>query len=289
VAETFDHLYAILTTLEVLKQYLEQLQVRATVLGNQFLYYAPGRAAARVAPDVMVIFGVEPGGRDSFKTWEEGQVPAVIFEITSESTQKIDQGSKKDKYALLEVQEYWLFDPKGEWIAEQLRGYRLVSTEEEGEITNSYTPIEDSISEVLELRLQVEGSLIGFYRQDNGEKLLIPSELAAQLRSTVVRLEMERQARERAEQDAQGERQAREQAEQQAQQEQQAREQESLRANQAEQQAQQERQAREQAEQQAQQERQAREQAEQQAQQERQRREALAERLRQLGFDPDSE
>jgi Uma2 family endonuclease len=23
------------------------------------------------------------------------------------------------------VQEYWLFDPKGEWIAEQLKGYRL--------------------------------------------------------------------------------------------------------------------------------------------------------------------
>jgi Uma2 family endonuclease len=247
VAETFDHLYALLTTLEVLKQYLEQLQVRATVLGNQFLYYVPGQPTARVAPDVMVILGVEPGGRDSFKTWEEGQVPAVIFEVTSKSTQKIDQGSKKDKYALLGVQEYWLFDPKGEWIAEKLWGYRLVGTEEEGEITHSYVPIEDSVSQVLALRLQAEGTLIGFYRQDNGEKLLIPSELAAELRSTVMRLK------------------------------------------QAEQNAQQERQAREQAEQNAQQERQAREQAEQNAQQERQRREALAQRLRELGFDPDSE
>ena len=36
VAETFDHLYALLITLEVLKQYLAGQQ--ATVLGNQFLY-----------------------------------------------------------------------------------------------------------------------------------------------------------------------------------------------------------------------------------------------------------
>ena len=237
VAETFAHLYAILTTLEVLRQYLEGQQ--ATVLANQFLYYAPGIRTARVAPDVMVIFGVQPGGRDNFKTWEEGQVPAVIFEITSAATAKIDQGSKMDKYALLGVQEYWLFDPKGEWIAEKLRGYRLQSTEEEGEFVNSYSPIPDNVSEVLQLRLQVEESLIGFYRLDNGQKLLIPSELAAQLRTTVSQLAEERQARNEAER-------------------------------------------------QAEQERQARNEAERQAEQERQRREALAERLRTLGFDPDS-
>lgn len=245
VAETFAHLYAILTTLEVLRQYLEGQQ--ATVLANQFLYYAPGIRNARVAPDVMVIFGVEPGGRDNFKTWEEGQVPAVIFEMTSAATRKIDQGSKMSKYALLGVQEYWLFDPKGEWMTEQLQGYRLQSTEEEGEFNNSYSLIVDNLSEVLQLQLQAEQALIGFYRLDNGQKLLIPSELAAELRATTVHLEQERQARQ--------------QAEQQAQQERQAREQESLRANQAEQQVQQERQARE----------------------------ALAERLRKLGFDPDSE
>lgn len=89
MAETFDHLYALLITLEVLKQYLHGQQ--ATVLGNQFLYYAQGYPRARTAPDVMVIFGVEPGGRDSFKIWEEGTVPSVIFEITSPSTRIKDE------------------------------------------------------------------------------------------------------------------------------------------------------------------------------------------------------
>lgn len=193
VAETFLHLYAILTTLEVLRQYLEGQQ--ATVLANQFLYYAPGVPTARVAPDVMVIFEVEPGGRDNYKTWEEGQVPAVIFEITSASTQKKDREDKMTLYSLLGVQEYWLFDPKGEWIQQKLQGYRLETLVEDGEFVNRYTLIEDGMSQPLNLRLQVEGALIGFYRLDNNQKLLIPSELAAEL-------EQERQVRQRSEQRA---------------------------------------------------------------------------------------
>jgi Uma2 family endonuclease len=171
VAETYDHLYALLTTLEVLKQYLTGRQ--ATVLADQFLYYAQGFPRLRIAPDVMVIFDVEPGGRDNYKTWEEGQVPVVIFEMTSKGTQDQDKTFKKTLYEQLGVLEYWLFDPKGEWIEEKLQGYRL-----RGE---TYESITDSRSEPLQLRLVVEGKLIGFYREDTGEKLLIPDELAQAL------------------------------------------------------------------------------------------------------------
>ncbi|MBW4657909.1 MAG: Uma2 family endonuclease [Drouetiella hepatica Uher 2000/2452] len=180
VAETFDHLYALLVTLEVLRQYLTGRQ--ATVLGNQFLYYAQGFPRLRVAPDVMVIFGVEPGGRDTYKTWEEGQIPSVIFEITSPSTRQNDELSKKNLYAQMGVQEYWQFDPRGEWITEKLRGYRLHDfVTLDGEPESVYEPITDGHSQVLQLRLTVEGLLIGFYRLDTGGKLLIPDELAAAL------------------------------------------------------------------------------------------------------------
>ena len=202
VAETYDHLYALLTTLEVLKQYLAGRQ--ATVLGDQYLYYAQGYPRLRVAPDVMVIFDVPPGGRDNYKIWEEGQVPAVIFEMTSEGTKDEDQVFKKILYEQLGVQEYWLFDPKGEWVKEKLRGYRL-----QGE---SYRPVQGTRSEVLQLRLEIEGKLIGFYR-DTGEKLLVPEELAEALRQEVM---------------------ARQQAEAQAEQERQRAEQERQRADQAE-------------------------------------------------------
>ncbi|MGK7885953.1 MAG: Uma2 family endonuclease [Crocosphaera sp.] len=171
VAETYIHLYAILTTLEVLKQYL--VGQKATVLANQFMYYSQGLPRMRVAPDVMIIFNVEPGGRDNYKIWEEKEVPQVIFEMTSPGTKNQDQEFKKTLYEQLGVKEYWLFDPKGEWITEQLKGYRLRN--------NIYEIIEDNRSEPLKLILKVEGQLIGFYREDNGEKLLIPEELATAL------------------------------------------------------------------------------------------------------------
>ncbi|MBF2085458.1 Uma2 family endonuclease [Thermoleptolyngbya sp. C42_A2020_037] len=191
VAETFDHLYALLITLEVLKQYLRGQQ--ATVLGNQFLYYAQGYPRARTAPDVMVIFGVEPGGRDSFKIWEEGTVPSVIFEITSPSTRIKDETFKKDLYLQLGVQEYWQFDPKGEWIPEKLRGYRLHDfTTFAGQEESVYEPITDGQCQPLQLRLVAEGKLIAFYRLDTGEKLLLPEEMADALRQeTLSRQEAE--------------------------------------------------------------------------------------------------
>ncbi len=167
VAETFDHFYVIMITIAVLRQYLQAEQ--ACILGNQYLYYEEGATNKRCAPDVMVIFGVEPGSRDNYKIWEEGEVPRVVFEITSPSTKKEDDGFKKDLYEDIGISEYWQFDPKGEWIQEKLRGYRLIN--------GRYAPIVSGQSDEFGLRLEVDGSLIAFYRLDNGGKLLIPDEL----------------------------------------------------------------------------------------------------------------
>jgi len=234
VAETFAHVYAILVILEVLRQYLAGKQ--AMVLANQFFFYEERKPRKRVAPDVMVIFGVAPGGRDSYKLWEEGQVPSVVFEVTSRKTQEEDKTEKKDLYERLGIEEYWLFDPKGEWVAGQLLGCRLSVGLVEGR--RCYEPITDGRVVPLGLRIRVEGQLPAFYREDTGEKLLIPEELALELRRTSELLEQERQRAERAEQLA------------------------------------------EQADQRAEQEREAKE-------QERRRAEVLAERLRQLGIDPE--
>jgi Uma2 family endonuclease len=169
VAETFDHLYAILMTLELLRLYLSGQQ--ATVLGNQYLYYSQGYPKLRIAPDVMVIFDVAPGGRDNYKIWEEGAIPRVAFEITSPSTRNQDEGFKKDLYEQMGIQEYWQFDPKAQWIPGQLRGYQLVQ--------EIYQPINNNISLALGLRLEPADTLISFYRLDSGAKLLLPAELQA--------------------------------------------------------------------------------------------------------------
>jgi Uma2 family endonuclease len=116
----------------------------------------------------MVIFNVASGGRDHYKTWEEGEVPSVVFEVTSNGTKEKDQDFKRVLYKQLGVQEYWQFDPKGEWIPEKLKGEWL----------RRYRPITNGRSAVLRLRLEVEGMLLCFYREDNGKKLLTPDELA---------------------------------------------------------------------------------------------------------------
>jgi Uma2 family endonuclease len=168
LAETQEHIWVILTTLSILSQYLTGKQ--AVVFANQFFYYIEKKPMARVAPDVMVVFDIPVKLYGNYKLWQGQQTPAIIFEMTSAGTKETDWNFKKTLYEQLGVKEYWMFDPYGDWIAEQLRGYRL---NDEG----LYRPITDNCSEVLQLRLQAEGYLIGFYRLDNNQKLLTPDEL----------------------------------------------------------------------------------------------------------------
>jgi Uma2 family endonuclease len=202
LAESYDHLYVIMTTLAMLLHLQGQ---QATVLADQFLYYAQGFPRLRVAPDVMVIFNVEPGGRDNYKTWEEGQVPSVIFEMTSPSTQTKDDIEKKHLYESIGVTEYWQFDPRGEWIPEKLRGYRL-----QGDLEPVYVPITNNQSEPLQLQLVVEDKIIAFYRLDNGVRLLPLAELN-------IAIEQEQQRADREAQKAQAEAQRADQEAQKAQ------------------------------------------------------------------------
>jgi Uma2 family endonuclease len=206
LAETSVHIDAIINAVVALRHYLS-IQP-ALVLADQFLYYAEGFPKLRVAPDIMVIFDVPPGPRDHYKTWAEGQSPAVIFEITSASTRDQDDNSKRHIYEQLEIPEYWQFDPHGEWIPEQLRGYRLES--------DAYRPITDGYSQLLKLRLEADGGLIAFYRE-NGQRLPAPSQLIDILaQETSARQAAEReleQERQRADQESQRANQAESEAE----------------------------------------------------------------------------
>jgi Uma2 family endonuclease len=179
LAETQQHLIAILFTFGLLRLYLQNQQ--AVVFADQFLYYIEGNPKARVAPDVMVVFDITKKLYGNYKIWEEKQNPAIIIEVTSAGTKDTDFSFKKTLYEQIGVTEYWLFDPYGEWISEQLRGYRL-------SVAGIYEPIADNCSQVLQLRLEAVEHMINFYRLDNGEKLRTLEELdratqAAELRA----------------------------------------------------------------------------------------------------------
>jgi len=52
--------------------------------------------------------------RRTYKLWEEGEVPSLVIEVTSNSTRREDTRDKKDLYERLGVKELILYDPLGE-------------------------------------------------------------------------------------------------------------------------------------------------------------------------------
>ena len=133
---------------------------------NMLHYYEEGNPRASVAPDVFVVFGARKdelraqGWRDVYKLWEEPKAPDFVLEVTSRSTRREDEGRKRELYASLGVREYFLHDPRREYLDPVLQGFRLND--------GAYDPIPVSWqskamgvpSEVLDLHLCVrEGSL----------------------------------------------------------------------------------------------------------------------------------
>ena len=158
------------------------------VAGNNFLYYEEDNPQARVSPDCYVALGVEPKARRRFyKVWEEnGIAPAVVFEFTSKKTKKDDVTIKKPLYEqVLRVQEYFQFDPSGDYLKPRLQGQRL----QEG----VYRPIalmdNRMVSEQLGLELVIEGETLRFYDPFMGEWLLTYEQAENQRIASEVRVE----------------------------------------------------------------------------------------------------
>ncbi|MEW5985123.1 MAG: Uma2 family endonuclease [Chloroflexota bacterium] len=124
MAENDPQYHCITDTRFALTQFLKatpDVYVGADLL----VYFVKGDPTRSVAPDVLVAFGVRPGLRRSYKIWEEGKTPDVIFEFASEGTWEADLGWKKGLYMGIGVKEYFLFDPSGDFFDPLLQGYRL--------------------------------------------------------------------------------------------------------------------------------------------------------------------
>ncbi|MEO1299041.1 MAG: Uma2 family endonuclease [Cyanobacteria bacterium J06636_16] len=120
---TRDYLLYCVEALELFFRSRQQVYVS----GNLFIYYEEGNPKAVVSPDVFVVFGVSKRKRRTYKVWEEDdKVPAFVVEITSRTTQRQDENTKPQLYASLGVQEYFQYDPTGDYLKPQLKGSTLV-------------------------------------------------------------------------------------------------------------------------------------------------------------------
>ena len=127
MAESEAQLHAMLYLLAALKRHFRD-RPDVYVGGDMFVYYEEGNPAAVVAPDVFVVVGAAKRAEDprlSYKLWEEPKGPDFVLEVVSRSTWSVDWGEKRALYASLGVEEYWLYDPRGEQLESRLRRMRL--------------------------------------------------------------------------------------------------------------------------------------------------------------------
>ena len=97
------------------------------VSGNILLYYVKGDPTSSVSPDGLVAKGLPHAKerRDVYKVWEEGRPPSWVIEVTSRKTRLVDLNRKKELYERLGIEEYFLYDPREEYLDPPLQGYRL--------------------------------------------------------------------------------------------------------------------------------------------------------------------
>ncbi|MCB0188064.1 MAG: Uma2 family endonuclease, partial [Caldilineaceae bacterium] len=213
MAETDLHRNLMVRLINLLQRFFSGRQ--AYVSGNLLLYYEEGNIYKSVAPDCFIALGIEQRDRRIYQTWVEGKVPDVVFEISSNSTQREDLGKKMRLYAELGIREYFIYDPTGDYLVPPLRAFELHG--------DGYVPMQEAAtavdlgplafvpgageppefsSAVLGLRVALdEENRLQLFDTSTGQRLLTDEEALVQaeaenerLRAELVRLRGERES-----------------------------------------------------------------------------------------------
>jgi Uma2 family endonuclease len=127
MGETDWHIEWMIRLRDILKYRYAGQQV---YVGTDLLvYYKEGDPSKFIVPDDFVVLDCDPRPRRTFKIWQEGRCPNVVFEITSRSSRDEDQVYKPRVFARLRIPEYFLYDPTGEYLDPPLQGFRLAGSD----------------------------------------------------------------------------------------------------------------------------------------------------------------
>ena len=165
MAESDIHRRCMTYLIDALERHFEKRAPgNVCVSGNLFLYYERGNPRAVVAPDVFVVLGVPARLRDSYLLWNEPKEPDFVLEVTSASTRRMDERRKRDVYASLGVSEYFLYDPRAEYLTPPLQGFRL----HEGE----YRPL-PAVTVLSNRGVAVASEVLGLELRDERETQMV--------------------------------------------------------------------------------------------------------------------
>ena len=146
----------------------------ALVASDILMYLEEGNSKNRIAPDVLVAFGLGTHNRLTYLLWKEGKPPDWVLEVASPGTVSNDLDRKRRIYAAMGVPEYWLFDPMGGLFPRgqaRLQGLKLVDGEYRALEARSEDGLWNIRSEALGLELRVDGKLIRFRDPATGKEV----------------------------------------------------------------------------------------------------------------------
>jgi Uma2 family endonuclease len=169
------------SSLDMLKRFFQDRD-DVYVSSNSFVYYVKDDPTQRVAPDLYVVKGVPSHKRPNYKIWEEGVVPQVVFEFTTESSRYKDLGTKKGLYEVLGVKEYYLFDPANEYMSPPFRAFHLVE-----DVLVEREQKASHYSEELGLTIKPVGELLRFYPPDSIQPVPTSAELEERAEEALAR------------------------------------------------------------------------------------------------------
>ena len=170
--------YAARTTVE--RQFEADPNVH--VCGDHLFFYEEGDKHVHLSPDLYFVRGIPAGERPQYFLWIEKVAPQFVLEVSSDSTVDRDLNEKLALYQdVIEVEEYFLFDPVGDALKSRLLGFRRVR--------GRYVPIERVNgrvpSAVLGANLVEAGECVHFYDAVTDERWLghLEAALAAQAKA----------------------------------------------------------------------------------------------------------
>ena len=180
MAETPVHRDVMIDAIQILTRHFAE-RSDVYVSGNMLMYYEEGNPRKSVAPDVFVVVGASRDeDRDTYLMWREPKAPDFVLEVTSKSTRRNDEVTKRALYESLGVAEYFMFDPRAEYLNPPLQGFGLHR--------HRYVPLEVARlpdgapalpSEALGLFLHVQGQALRLHDPATGQDLLTLEEEAA--------------------------------------------------------------------------------------------------------------
>ena len=177
MAETQIHGECMMYVTAALRRWFEKHGRADVYVGsNNFLYYERGNPRAVVAPDVYVVLGAPAyPARDTYMLWNEPKGPDFVLEVTSASTRRDDERRKRDVYAALGVREYFLYDPRAEYLTPALQGFRLHDGEYRAlpavtVLSNRGVAMTSEVLD-LELRDEREARMVRLHNRATGEDL----------------------------------------------------------------------------------------------------------------------